>query len=295
MGAVSRRRASPSQTADRGVLRWWASCAGNASTCIRSQPCRPLRMRAFVIHPDDLLALFAAAADAHRDALSGFGDERRAGPIGRAVPARRRRGRCRPRGAARGAGAGGERGVGVERERDAADHRGRRPGRRLHELLARHPVLGHLAVRGRCRRPAVRDGREHATGERSPRCAKRARARRRGARASSTTSGWTTRWWPSSACPDRVLPWKQFRALGSAALALCDVARGRARRLSSTPARPARGHGITSVACSCAREAGATSSTCTTVTSSSPTPRLAASGCRRDARAGRRLLPAVCR
>jgi fructose-1,6-bisphosphatase/inositol monophosphatase family enzyme len=30
-----------------------------------------------------------------------------------------------------------------------------------------------------------------------------------------------------SGMPDRVLPWKQFRAMGSAALALCDVASGR--------------------------------------------------------------------
>ena len=71
----------------------------------------------------------------------------------RAVRARRRRRRGRVRGARARAGADRERGVRRARARRRGDHRRHRSGRRLHELLARHRVLGHLHRRDRRRRP----------------------------------------------------------------------------------------------------------------------------------------------
>ncbi len=86
----------------------------------------------------------------------------------RPVPARPRRRRRGAPGAARRRPAGAERGVGRgPGHADADDHRRARPGRRFHQLRARHPVLGHLAVRARRRRPAASALVQHgATGAR---------------------------------------------------------------------------------------------------------------------------------
>ena len=130
-------------------------------------------------------------------------------------------------------------------DRGADDHRRRRSGRRVHELRARDPVLGHLAVRARRRRSAVLARHEHAAGRvrhRRPRARRRARRAPRCAR--RRPSGSRTRWSRCRGCRCGSLPWKQFRALGSAALVALRRGVGPSRRHGRRVARPARSVGL---------------------------------------------------
>ena len=181
------------------------------------------------MEPGPLLELFGDVCEAITRALAPVqGTERRArtarpGPV-RDRPHRRR---SRAVGAARPRPADRERGVGGHRAAEGADHGGRRPGRRLEQRVAQPPVLGDEPVRARRPGAARGDGREPRDAPRSPpRCAGGARSgttcRCRRRRSSASRTAFVA----LSTFPNRMLHWKQFRAMGSCTLALCDVAAG---------------------------------------------------------------------
>ena len=176
-----------------------------------------------------LLALFHDAFDAQQRALvklpAGAAPGAHRPP--RPVRARRRRRRRRPRGARAPACRGRQRGVRthrIDRRRGSRSSSTPSTGRRT---APRHPVLGDLVVRRRRRRSSVRARRQRRDG---------------GADHRDTRGGGLVRWRPARGGPDARLAdslvvlnglparpgrWKQFRALGAAALILVDVAAGR--------------------------------------------------------------------
>ena len=245
------------------------------------------------VTPDDLLAVFDVAAAAQRGALATLGPGRAPRPHRPARPVPRSTSSPTPR-CSRCCTRPGLRVLSEESgwtgPRRRRGHRRARSGRRFHQLRARHPVLGDLAVRARRRRPVVRAGAERrhrrallggARRGRAARPRRRSRPPRppRSSDAVVALSGW----------PPVPLAWRQFRALGSAALALCDVAAGSSRRLPRRPPRPARAVGLPRRRCSCARKRARWSSTPTGAISSRSTPtarrQLVAAGTQGTARA----------
>ena len=109
-----------------------------------------------------------------------------------------------------------------------ADGPRRRPRRRPR---ARHPLPRRCGARG-----AERDGAPIRSVGRRPSSPRR----------SSALNG----------LPDHHFGWAQFRALGAAALDLCAVADGPARRLRRLHRRRSRARGTTSAGCSCAARRG---------------------------------------
>ena len=165
-----------------------------------------------------------------------------------------------------------ERGVGPAPAR-RGDHGRGRSARRLDQRLAGDPLVRHQPVRRRRRRAAGRAGREPGVGR-----AVRGRAGRRGARATARRSrpaaSTDARRRRSSGCPGyppRHLGWKQFRALGAAALDLCAVAAGVARRLRRLQLRRPRLVGLPRRPARVPRGGRRRSSTPTAVTSSCST------------------------
>ena len=189
------------------------------------QPAAAVRSPARM-HDDDLLAVLrdAAAAVPTRPRRPG-----RLGPgrhPGGPVPQRpgRRRGRLA---VLDDAGLGGlSEESGVEHAGPRRHRRGR-PARRLDQRQPGHPLVRHQPVRGRRRRPACRAGGQ--PGQRPP---------LRGGRGAGEPTVDGRPLAPSGATdlgrsivglsglPRQYLGWKQYRALGAAALDLCAVADG---------------------------------------------------------------------
>ena len=216
-GVLPRRQRAPARRSPRpGVGR------------ARLQRDRHRRGRAAVT-PDDLLALFDVASAAQRGALGDARPARAARPHrpARPVPARPRRRRRHPPGARRRRRPRAERGVGLERARRTP----RSPWSSIRSTAPPTARGNSRTGRSRCARstPTVRCARWCRTAppaRATPRCGAGRAARRR--RRSRRRPPWRSaaRW---SRCrggrPCRSA-WRQFRALGSAALALCDVAAG---------------------------------------------------------------------
>ena len=198
---------------------------------------------------------------------------------------------------------GAERGVGVERAGRRRDHRRRRSGRRLDQLRARHPVLGHLAVRARRRRPAVRAGRERRHRRPLHRGARTGRVARRRAPARVGTTTEIDRAVVALVghAAARSCRGASSARSGSAALALCDVAAGELDGFLDCHRRRALRRGTTSVALLVCRESRrARRRRATTATSSSPIPSRAVSwwprarpSCSRRCAPGRRREPST--
>ena len=180
------------------------------------------------VNPEALLEIFDHAFDAQHACAAAVVVERasRANRSQRSVPPRHRRRRGDPADPPRCRHSGAQRRVGVDRARRRRDHGRARPGRRVHELRAQHPVLVDIAVRTRRRGHARRLCRERRDGVRYT------AIRGQGAWVDgrelqpSATTALDRSVIAITGLPPRRIRWRQFRALGSSALSLCDVAAG---------------------------------------------------------------------
>ena len=175
-----------------------------------------------------VLEVLDDAADAVRRRLAGVADWGLAGTQVRAVPQRPGRRRRRAGGAGRGRVRGAQRGVGPHRRRPPG-HGGARPARRFHQRVAGHPLVRHRACARWTREGPLAAVVVNLPGRRRFTAVRGGGARTSTARPIQPTAAATSCRRPIiglSGFPPRYLGWKQYRALGAAALDLCAVAAG---------------------------------------------------------------------